>query len=476
MMKRVLFLFLALGIAASCNKDFGDINVDKKQPSKVPAGSLFASASVNLADAMTSTNVNNNIYRMLAQQWTETTYTDEANYDLVTRNIPQNFWNSIFTGVLKNLDESKKLIAEAGETAEVAKNQEACIEILNVYTYAVLVNNFGDIPYSQALDVINVYPKYDNAAEIYADLTRRLDQAINNIDAGASGFGASDLLMHDDMAAWKTFGNSLKLRLGMILADHDANKAKQMVEAAAAGAISSNAGNVVFQYLSNPPYTNPVWDDLVQSGRKDFVAANTLVDAMKALSDPRVPAYFTTDASGTDYVGGIYAASNNYATYSKPAEALTAPDYGSTLFDYAEVRFILAEAAARGWSVGGTAAEHYEAAIRASMEQWGVSSADADTYLARTDVAYATATGDWKQKIGTQKWIALYNRGFDAWTEWRRFDYPILNVPTGKTYADIPRRLTYPVQEQNLNKSNYTAAASAIGGDLVQTRLFWDKQ
>jgi hypothetical protein len=126
-------------------------------------------------------------------------------------------------------------------------------------------------------------------------------------------------------------------------------------------------------------------------------------------------------------------------------------------------------------NVGGTAAEHYEAGIRASMSYWEVPTADQDTYVANSLVAYATATGDWKQKIGTQKWLALYNRGLEGWTEWRRLDYPILNVPTGQTYGDIPVRFPFPVQEQNLNTANWEAASSAVGGDNVRTKLFWDK-
>ena len=94
--------------------------------------------------------------------------------------------------------------------------------------------------------------------------------------------------------------------------------------------------------------------------------------------------------------------------------------------------------------------------------------------MAQPSVAYATAAGNWKQKIGTQSWIALYNRGHEAWTTWRRLDYPVLTPPTDANSA-VPLRYTYPVQEQNLNTANYTAAAAAIGGDIVETKLFWDK-
>ena len=331
---------------------------------------------------------------------------------------------------------------------------------------------YGNIPYSEALDATNVHPKYDDAHTVYLDLLRRLDQALTSIDTGADGFGSNDLLFGGDMGRWETFANSLKLRLGMIIADSDDAMAKTIVAAAEPNAVQANADNIAFQYLSAPPNTNPVWLDLVLSGRKDFVAANTLVDVMNGLNDPRIPHYFTTDAVG-GYSGGIYGSSNNYATFSKPNDALTAPDYPSTFFDAAETHFLHAEAIERGYITGDAAAE-YEAAIRASIEAWGGTQAEADAYLAQPSVAYATAAGNWKQKIGTQAWIALFNRGHEAWTTWRRLDYPVLVAPADAV-TGIPVRYTYPVQEQNLNTANYTSAAGAIGGDVVETKIFWDK-
>ena len=99
------------------------------------------------------------------------------------------------------------------------------------------------------------------------------------------------------------------------------------------------------------------------------------------------------------------------------------PDLPGTLISYAEVEFLLAEAAARGYDVGGTAESHYNAGIEASMDEWGVTDATAiSTYLADADVAYTTASGDWKQKIGVQKWIAMYNLPFEGWTAYRLLD------------------------------------------------------
>ena len=463
-------------ILVSCKKDIETLNTDTKNPSVVPAGSLFATGVKNLIDNTTTPNVNVGIFRLLAQQWTETTYTDESNYDLTTRNIPQNFWNVMYRDVLKSFAEAAKLVPLQDPkyvTAGTIKNQSAMIEIMNVYAYSILVDTYGNIPYTEALNIADVTPKYDDAKTVYFDLLARLDKAIAAINVNEGGFGGSDVLLDDDVAGWKTFGNSLKLRMGMEIADVDAAKSKATVESAAPGAIKSNDENIIFKYLAAPPNTNPVWVNLVQSGRKDFVAANTLVDYMKSTNDPRIPLFFTVDANN-GYKGGTYGASSNYSTFSKPSTTITKPDYKATLIDYAEVEFILAEAVARGYAVGGTAATHYNNAVTASIEDWGGSAADALAFLAQPSVNYLTAAGTYKQKIGTQKWVALYNRGFEAWTEVRRLDYPKLIAPVD-ALSDYPNRFTYPVQEQNLNIANYTAAASAIGGDKVETKLFWDK-
>jgi hypothetical protein len=145
------------------------------------------------------------------------------------------------------------------------------------------------------------------------------------------------------------------------------------------------------------------------------------------------------------------------------------------MISYSEVEFLLAEAAERGYNVGGDAESHYNAAIEASMEEWGVSSDDATAYLANAAVAYSTASGDWRQKIGVQKWLAMYNLPFEGWTTYRLLDFTgILNAPEGMSLADIPTRFIYPIEEATLNGPNYDAAASAIGGDKKTTKLFWD--
>ena len=474
-MKKVYITVLSLILLTSCMSDdkYEGYNEDPKNPTQVDAAFLFNSATLSLVDQMTSTNVNTNIFRMLGQYWTETTYVDEANYDFTTRNIPQNHWSEMYRDVLLDLSDAKNRVMSDGDLTEADKTARAAqAEVLMIYTWQQLVDTFGDIPYSQALDAVAYpLPAYDDAATIYTDLLSRIDGAISGLSGTGNGFDI-DNLYGGDMNAWKKFAVSLKLRLGIRLADVNPSVAQSTVESAySAGVFSSNADNAMFVYLgdSNP---NPVWESLVQSGRNDFVAANTTVDFMNNLNDPRRSVYFDENLGAGVYDGGPYGANNSFESYTHIGESMHQSDNPACLMDYAEVSFYLAEAAARGWSVGGTAEQHYNNGITASFDYWGV--ANVASYLSNPDVAYATAPGaDWREKIGNQFWLAMYNRGFEGWTVWRKFDTPAFNLPD-VSGLPVPTRYTYPINEQNLNETNWTAGSTAIGGDEQTTKIFWD--
>ena len=475
-MKKLITIFLLpLLILGACKKDLTDVNVDPKSPLTYPSGAFFTGAQKNMSDLLQSTNVNTNIFKLVVQYWTETTYTDESNFDLGTRQIPRQMWNAIYRDVIRDLREAKTLIPEEtlspvpAEDAMLKQNQLAIAEIMEVYAWYYLVTTFGNVPYTESMDAENTQPKYDDQETIYMDLLSRLDAAIAQLDVTGESFGSADLVYGGDVEAWQKFANSFKLKMGMTIADVNATTAQQTVEeAVAAGVFTSNADNAELPYLGAPPNTNPLWVDLVQSGRKDFVVTNTLVNRLQTLNDPRLPVFATTDNTGTGYSGGIPGASNNYATYSKQGDAFIDPTLPGMLLSYDEVEFYLAEAVERGYNVPGTAKEHYDKAVTASINYWGET---VGNYLTQPGVAYSSA--NWEQLIGVQKWIALYSRGWDAWIEWRRLDYPMLVKPP-TALSDIPLRFTYPVPEQNLNRANYDEASQAIGTDAVSTRLFWD--
>lgn len=468
-MKKYLVVLLSISfLVTSCDVD-ESLNIDKKSPSQVPASGLFTNALKNLGNQANSCSVNENVYRLYAQYWAQTTYPDESQYNQVTRNIGGNIWSTMYRDVLQDLKGAKELLE--GDAANDTKL--GIIKFLEVYAYSILVDTFGDVPYTEALDPENPTPAYDDAASIYMNLATKLDEAIAALASG-SGFTASqDIAFGGDIAGWKSAAISLKLRMAMRLADVDPAKSKSMAESAFnAGPIVTNASNFGINYLSSAPNTNPLWVSLVQSGRKDFVAANTLVDVMNPLYDPRLPVFF--DKYEGEYVGGTYGSANGAGSNSNLSETMTNPALKGYLITAAEVHFLLAEAAARGYSVGGSDEAYYTSGIKVSMDEWGKAD-EADAYIAQADVTYATATGDWKEKIGNQKWIAMFNNGFEGWTTWRLLDISVLTSPiVDDVPLNIPTRFLYPVSEATLNGTQYDAGSAAIGGDSKTTKIFWD--
>lgn len=484
-MKRILYqcFFISTIILVSCQKNITDLNINPTRPVTVASENLFSNASINLSDMMASTNVNTNNFRLFVQYWTETIYRDETRYNLNQRSISDRWWAGFYRDVIKDLTEASKQVDKETSSltpGEVA-NRKAINEILIVYSYYHLLTSFGDIPYTDALNIENLQPKYDNAAEVFGKISARLDAALTSLDPSAAAYGSADFILNSDVEGWKRFGNSLKMRMGMLVADVDPATAQTMILAAAPNVIASNDENIKMKYLASPPNTNPVWEALIQSGRHDFVGAKPFIDTLKAYNDPRLPFYFNKDiTTDSNYIGQKPGARATFNNFSAPSSTLSQPEFPHTFFSYSEMEFLKAEAIERGFAVGGTAEEHYNNAIDASIEEWGGTVDDAGSYRSQPSVKYTTAAGDYKEKIGVQSWIALYDRGYDAWTQWRRLDYPKLSVPSGALFSDgetpaVITRMTYPVVEQNLNKGSYEKASAAVGKDQITQKLWFDK-
>jgi hypothetical protein len=490
-MKKLLIYLLPFFLVTACVDSLDDYNTDRKRASVIPPRTLFTNAMKGLTDILTTPNVNSNNYRMFVQYWATTTYLDEPRYNMTARVYSQNLWNAIYRDVLSDLHEAKRLInLDVVLDPTIKNNQLAIIEIMEVYSWRVLVNTFGDVPYKEALNSELLLPVYDDASTIYLDLTVRLDAAIALLTPAATSFGTADVIYGGAVAKWVIYGgavakwvkfaNSLKLKMGLDLADVNASKAKQMVEQAAsslANLIQANADNARFPYIAAAPNNNPISANLNTqfTSREDFVVASTIVNAMNSLSDPRRGQYFTQ--VGGAYTGGNYGFSNTYANFSHVSTKIIAATFEGLLMEYSEVEFLLAEAAERGYNVPGSAATHYDAAVTASITYWGGTAADAIAYLAQPGVSYAGLATGYKAKIGLQKWIALFNRGWESWVEWRRLDAPALSPPTGAgitTALKIPVRMIYPVSEQTLNGAQWGVAAGRMGEDSPNVKLFWD--
>jgi len=483
MKQTVIYLMLAFA-ASSCTKNISSLNTNTKAATTVPSASLFLNGEKNLSDALASTSVSAAPFRVLAQSWTENTYVSEAQYNLTIDNSPQGWWNLLYangtTSVLNSLAAAKTAIPTDTKDAGTQQNNLLVTDILEVYAYSLLVNTYGNIPYTQALNRDIPFPKYDDAKTVYYDLLARLDTAINGLDANSAGFGASDQVYLGSITAWKKFAATLKLKLAMVIADSDPSTAAAKVqEAVATGVFTSNSDNALFAYSSSiNTNSNPVYQALVASGRHDFSPANLIVNTLVSWADPRLPLFYQEYNGG--YAGGVPGAGNGYVKFSQFSEQWQSPTWPGDLLDYAETEFLLAEAVERGFAVSGTAESHYDNAVTASINYWGGDSAVAAAYLVQPAVAYSTAAGTWQQKIGYQQWIAYADRGWDAWTSIRRLGFPdidAINPPVG-AIGNLPRRFTYPSNEETSNATNWAAAVQAVTGgaaDGVSFDLWWNK-
>jgi hypothetical protein len=479
---KVALLAILLVCLGACESDFEEINRDPNNPTSVPTAYLLSSAQQSLIKevyGMGNTTGWDATGMRYMQMWSSTLYTEVDRYVDI-----EGDFTLFYKGGLADLTEYIRL--NTNEATKVAaassgpnENQIAVARIMRAWTFQMITDVWGDIPYSQALKGLGfATPAYDPQSEIYADLIKELDEATAQIDVTAGDI-EGDIIYNGNMASWKRFAQSLKLRAGIRMSEVDPQAASKAVqEALAAGVFTSNSQQAGFKYLSSQPNFSP-WYYTYFIGTPTLSVANTMIDKLLALNDPRLPAYAREKENGGGYVGIPYGVSAAVAgsignkNVSSPGVRIISADADMVIQSYAEVLFIQAEAAARGW-IGGNAEELYKAAITASMEHWNASPAAIAAYLEKPEIAFDAA--NFRKPIGEQKWIALYMQGLEAWAEWRRLDYPaLLPAPAAANGRRIPRRRGYPLQEISLNKANYDAAVARQGPDLLETRVWWDK-
>jgi hypothetical protein len=227
-MKHLKYILIIAIFAGVYSCELPD-NIDPKSPTIVPAATVFGNGLVNMVDQVNTINQNWNISRLLAQYAAQTTYYDEGRYNWLDRNIPDSYWGNFYRDALMDLDEARKLTEVAGGLSDGERaNRLAMIEVCQCYIYQVLVDAFGDIPYSGGaasfanealMGVENPSPAYDDGEAIYSDLLARLTAASSTLNANTGGFGGSDYLFNGDDEGWRKFANSLRLRIAMRLSD-----------------------------------------------------------------------------------------------------------------------------------------------------------------------------------------------------------------------------------------------------------------
>ncbi len=360
-------------------------------------------------------------------------------------------------------------------------NYTAIALTLKAWLISQLTDTFGDIPYFEAFQAKgekkNFLPKFDKQEDIYTDLLAKLDWAALLFDSSVGMDADGDLLYQGDVNKWKKFCNSLRLRLYLRVSNrpelHSIDKINEIISNPSMYPIfASNADQAYLPFSGETPYINP-YHNTIAGTFTNKLASSFMVSLLQRLNDPRISAWYTKNvAEWTGVQAGFpLGAVDQFGRTSYLRSALrTSPRLGM-IMSYAELQFILAEAAQKGWITGGSveAKKYYEGGVKASMEFWGVTMPS--NYLLQASVAY----DDQLSTIMLQKYLSLFFVGQEAWYEYRRTGYPVLPIhEEASNNGLMPRRLLYPTTTQLYNRTNYNEAVSRIGGDNINIRCWWD--
>lgn len=476
--KNIVLILCISFIYSSCETvDFGDVNNNPNGPTAAVTSQLLTQAQKTVSGI--ATNMQGILF---TQQLTQGQYPGDSRYATLTRS-----YNGFFTGSIQNLNRIIELNEDEATKAAAGafgdnNNQIATAKILRAYILQYMTDKWGGLPYSDGFQGIdNPQPKFDTQEELYNIMFAEIESALSLIDASKSG-PKGDIIFNGNMDRWNLFANSLKMTMALRISDANATLAKSKFEEVVSSGnfISMNSQNIEYNYGTVDADDSP-WHDRWKE-REDFILSVTMMEYLRSNLDPRLFKYAEPSKSGTAtspvfpgnsdaaYVGAPNGEVNgNVPDFSFPtATIIYDVDFPTPIYTAAQMKFALAEAAAKGWNAGGsTAAVLFSEAIAASMDYWGVAAADKASYIAAHPYTGMNA-------IAYEKWIALYLNGHEAWSEWRRFDFPVLTPSANAADPRIPVRDSYDSSVADNNPTNYAAIVAAQGTDDNHTKLWWD--
>lgn len=513
----ILPIVLVCLIFQGCDEDFVEVNTNPYAVNEVDAALLFAGAQRSHLGTWAAEQT---IVQHFVIPYNQgATLGFNFNEDIDGVNNPK--WNDSYPSVIRNLTQAMTLLGE--DTNRI--NLLSMIRIWKAQVFMGVVDTYGDVPYFEAGKAVNdltYFPVYDDDAAIYVDLYNEITAGLAGLDPGGE-FVSDDLFYGsnseiptssatEQVAKWRKLGNSLLLRLGMRYSKVDPSTAASIVsEAFAGGVMTSNDDNAYVKY-DGSVY---VWND--NNTLRDFsffnYAAEPLVNQLKVTNDPRGKYMIATfedpgavanetnpntdlddqfgvpigvsDLELSDTSLGYRGPKGTGLDYSQvnifAAASPAAPAFYVT---YGQTSLLLAEAAFRGW-VTGDAQAYYEEGIRANMDIYSlypntqpIPTSEVDAYLAEPEVAFDASNA--LELINIQYWLVNYRNGSEAFANVRRSGFPDLerNDFNDNLLANggdgFVHRMTYPDREGSANSDSYIAAVSAIGGDNLVSRVFWD--
>lgn len=488
---------------SSCTTNFDDYNTNPNQPEMWTVSSSSLLPNVIYSGATTMLN-NSWMLTNELMQYTVGGATNNAVHRYVISNASMaSVWNGCFIWAANatHMYEVAKMKREETDNAEY-RNCEAIALTMKVFYMSNAADVFGDIPCREAFKgrgEQNYKPVFDTQQDAYSQFYLWLEEANQLYDTSTPLKKTDkDLLYGGDMLKWKKFTNSLYLRLLMRLSNRDKEmnvfeKIREILNDPETYPIfSGNEDNATIFFSGSAPFLNPFGDknetEFTGSGHN---MTENMVSLMNTTNDPRLPFYYVK-VKGYDWKGQPSGESfqdtdnKGISMLNKNVLGLYASPY--SLMKYDEVLFIKAEAAKVGIIPGGddVAQKNYEDAITASIRYW--QSIDPDKTPVTDEVIFfflqngVTYNGT-LQQILTQKYIALFWTGYEAWHEYRRTGYPKLRIgsATGSNNYTLPTRFEYPTNTAETNPDNYKAAVDRLrtlyrGGDNMLTPVWWSKQ
>lgn len=429
-----------------------------------------------------------------------------------TYNLVSGWNNFIWSVPYSNVMNNVKSISDLTKTDFPTLYGTALI--LKVEAMHRVSDVFGPIVYSNFGDLTNP-GVYDSQQDAYNAFFTDLDTAVANLTANIDSprFAAFDLSYGGNYTQWVKLANSLRLRLAIRISKIDPSKAKSEGEKALSQSIGLMTANEDGFYV-NGSLDHPL--SVIDNSWGDIRMNASMESILTGYNDARATSYFDAPTSVAGTVKGVrgglpllpgysdeLAQKAAYIGFSAINDNIHTPKV--QLMTTAEVAFLKAEAGLRGWAGAGDAQANYEQGIMLSFQQHGASGAAAyiadntskpanyvDPVNASNNIAAmstitvawdAAATNEVKlEKIITQKWIAMFPEGQEAWSEYRRTGYPkifpvVSNQSGGTVDTDIQiRRIPFVDSEKSTNTAGVTTAVSLLGGsDNAGTRLWWDK-
>ena len=472
---------LCLLVTVGCDKDFEQLNTDPDNPTSLPADLILGYAQRQYSNIIHNLlgGAGGDMGSMWAQSWTKVQYNDEERY-VPRRGVIDNIWDVLYANVAAEANAISQLAEAEGNSVLQGAGM-----IMKGLAFQTLTEMYGPIPYTEALDGGNLRPIYDDEATVWAGVLDLYTQGAALIASGNGSIpAASDLYYGGDTGKWLKFANSLKFR-ALMRASSVLSVGGELQSLVNGGnLISSNADSAELTYLSVAPDAWPAWETIVDGNRLEYKINSLMVETLESLNDPRLNVYAAPAASDGAIRGKPSGYGNQtsipneglgltYANISGIGSFYLNPSLPGAVISYSEMSFLMAEAANEGLISGGLAAAntYYNNGITANFE-WNGIGGSAGAYLAQDGIAL-NSQADGRSKIGTQKWISLFGQGYEAWTEWRRTKVPVLQPAIEGDLSEIPSRYFYNSTSVSLNKDNYEAASSSIGGDELTSKLIW---